>query len=88
VKYAQCVKIWPFDVLVLFQKCIQFLKPCVQFLMDTILNQAMCLVFGEEKGKHALITHVSHLKKSETCLYYARLLSQENGDASPFYLIA
>jgi hypothetical protein len=22
VKYAQCVKIWPFDVLILFLKCV------------------------------------------------------------------
>jgi hypothetical protein len=30
VKYAQCVKIWPFDVLLLFMMpCVQFLKPCV-----------------------------------------------------------
>jgi hypothetical protein len=28
VKYAQCVKTWPFDVLVMFLKCVQFLKPC------------------------------------------------------------
>jgi hypothetical protein len=26
------------DVLVLFLKCVQFLKSCVQFLVDTILN--------------------------------------------------
>jgi hypothetical protein len=32
VKYAQCVKIWPFDILVLF------LIPCVQF------SEALCSV--------------------------------------------
>jgi hypothetical protein len=41
MKYAQCVKIYPFDVLVLFLKCVQFLKYCVQFLRDTILNLAI-----------------------------------------------
>jgi hypothetical protein len=66
VKYAQCVRIWSFDVLVLFLKCVQFLKPCVQFLMDTILNLAMCSVSGEEKKRHALTRRVSHLRKRET----------------------
>jgi hypothetical protein len=32
-------------------------------------------VFGEEKGRCTLITHVSHLKKRETRMYYAHLLS-------------
>jgi hypothetical protein len=41
VKYAQCMTIWPFDVVVLFLKSVQFLKSCVQFLMDTILNLAI-----------------------------------------------
>jgi hypothetical protein len=35
VNYAQCVKIW------LFLKCVQFLKSCVQFLIETILNLAI-----------------------------------------------
>jgi hypothetical protein len=70
-----CVKIWPFDVFVLFLKCVQFLKPCVQFLMDTILNLPMCLVSGEEKGRRALTRRVSHLSKREThsnkaCLHF------------------
>jgi hypothetical protein len=47
VKYPQCVKVW------LFLKCVQFLKSCVQFLMDTILNVA-----NEKKGD-ALMQHVS-----------------------------
>jgi hypothetical protein len=72
---------------------VQFLKPCVQFLMDTILNLAMCLVSGEEKGRHTLLMRVSYLKKREMHLYYACLLSQENGDAqyggaTLFYLTA
>jgi hypothetical protein len=52
-----------------------------------------CSVSGEEKVRHALITRISHLKKMETRLYYAYLLSQEKrdtryGGASPFYLTA
>jgi hypothetical protein len=36
------VKIWQFDVLVLFLKpSVQFLKPSLQFLMNTILNLAI-----------------------------------------------
>jgi hypothetical protein len=80
VKYAQCVKIWPFDVLVLFLKCVQFLKSCVLFLMDTILNLAIvqflmkkkgdapmkCLsrIGGEGRRAHAM--HVSYLRRRET----------------------
>jgi hypothetical protein len=44
VKYAQCVKIRPFDVLVLF------LKPCVQFLMNSILNLAIVQFLMKNKG--------------------------------------
>jgi hypothetical protein len=43
-----------------------FLKPCVQFFMDTILNLTMCSVSSEEKGRHALTRHVTHLRKRET----------------------
>jgi hypothetical protein len=50
VKYAQCVKIWPLDVLVLFLKCVLFLKSCVQFLMDTILNLAIVQFLIKKKG--------------------------------------
>jgi hypothetical protein len=50
VKYARCVKIWSFDVLVLFLKCMQFLKSCVQFLMDTILNLAVVQFLMKKKG--------------------------------------
>jgi hypothetical protein len=32
-----------------------------------------CSVSGEEKGRHAVITSISHLKKRETRLYGARL---------------
>jgi hypothetical protein len=56
VKCAQCVKIWSFDVLVLF------LKTCVQFLMNIILNMAN-IQFP--------------MKKKETCSKYARLTSEE-----------
>jgi hypothetical protein len=50
VKYAQCVKIWSFDILVLLLKCVQFLKFCVQFLMDTILNLAIVQFLMMKKG--------------------------------------
>jgi hypothetical protein len=87
VKYAQCVKIWPFDVLILFLKCVQFLKPCVQFLMDTILNPAIvkflmkkkgdvhygaCLLC-QEKGDACCGGHVSYLRKRETLIMGARV---------------
>jgi hypothetical protein len=44
VKYAQYVKIW------LFLKCVQFLKSCVWFLMDTILNLAIIQFLIKNKG--------------------------------------
>jgi hypothetical protein len=44
VKYAQCVKTWPFDILVLF------LKPSDQFLMNTILNLAIVQFLMKNKG--------------------------------------
>jgi hypothetical protein len=60
VKYTQCVKIWLFDVLVLFLMCVQFLKPCVQFLMDTILNLIIVQFLVKKKGD-MLLLHVSHI---------------------------
>jgi hypothetical protein len=65
--------------LVLFLKCVQFMKPCVQLLMDTILNQAIVHFLmkkkgdmryrGESrisgKGRRALWGRVSYLKKRE-----------------------
>jgi hypothetical protein len=39
-----CVKIW------LFLKCVQFLKSCLQFLMDTILNPAIAQFLMKKKG--------------------------------------
>jgi hypothetical protein len=51
VKYTKYVKIWSFDVLVLFLKpCVQFLKPCIQFLMNTILNLVIVQFLMKEKG--------------------------------------
>jgi hypothetical protein len=50
VKYAQCVKIWSFDVLVLFLMFVQFLKSCVQFLIDTILNLTIVQFLMKQKG--------------------------------------
>jgi hypothetical protein len=87
VKYAQCVKIRPFDVLVLFLKCVQFLKPCVQLLMNTILNQTIVHFLMKKKGdmryrgvsrisgkwRRALWGHVSYPKKRETLIVGACL---------------
>jgi hypothetical protein len=44
------MKILPFDVLVLFLKCAQFLISCIQFLMDTILNLAIVQFLMKKKG--------------------------------------
>jgi hypothetical protein len=87
VKYAQCVKIWIFDVLVLFLKCMQFLKPCVHFLVDTILNLTIVQFFMKKKGdtryegvsrisrkrRCALCGHVSYMRQREACVMGARL---------------
>jgi hypothetical protein len=43
VKYAQYVKIWLFDVLVLFLKY-------VQFFMNTILNMSIVQFLMKKKG--------------------------------------
>jgi hypothetical protein len=52
-----------------------------------------CSVSNEEKGRHALITCVSHLRKWEMCSSYACLILNEkrdarSGGASLFYLTA
>jgi hypothetical protein len=60
VKYAQCVKIWPFDILILFLKCVLFLKSCVHFLMDIILNLAILQFLMKKKGD-APTQHASHI---------------------------
>jgi hypothetical protein len=81
------VKIWPFDVLVLFLKCMQFLKSCVQFLMDTILNLTIVQFFVKKTGdtlwicvshiggkmRHALATRISHRRYGETVYIGTRL---------------
>jgi hypothetical protein len=36
--------------LVLFLKCVQFLKPCIQFLMDSILNLVIVQFLMKKKG--------------------------------------
>jgi hypothetical protein len=36
--------------LVLFLKYVQFLKPCIQFLIDTILNLAIVQFLMKKKG--------------------------------------
>jgi hypothetical protein len=80
VKYAQCVKIWSFDVLVLFLKCVLFLKSCVQFLMDIVLNLTIVQFLMKKKGdahflrvsliggkgRRALAMRVSHRSQRET----------------------
>jgi hypothetical protein len=48
VKYAQCVKIW------------LFLKSCVQFLLDIILNLAIVLFLKKKKGD-ACSLHASRI---------------------------
>jgi hypothetical protein len=61
VKYAQCVKIW------LFLKCVHFLKSCVQFLMDTILNMLNAQFLVKKMGDtHGL--QASHIGgKGDVC---------------------
>jgi hypothetical protein len=71
---AQCVKIWPFvwkfwlsfDICVkiwLFLMCVQFLKSCVQFLMDTIVNPAIAQFLMKKNGDVLSGLCVSHLSK-------------------------
>jgi hypothetical protein len=81
VKYAQFVKIW------LFLKCVQFLKYCVRFIMDTVLNQTivqfLMKIKGDTstkrvspisiKGRRALWGHVSYLNKRDTLVMGACL---------------
>jgi hypothetical protein len=52
------VKIW------LFLKCVQFLKSCVQFLMDTILNPTIAQFLMKKKGD-ALSVRASHILVKE-----------------------
>jgi hypothetical protein len=80
VKYAQCLKIWPFDVLVLFLKCVQFLKSCVQFLIDIIPNLAIVQFLMKKKGDMPTKTRVSYVRRRETRPWNTRLLSEEKGD--------
>jgi hypothetical protein len=60
--------------------CVQFLKPCVQFLIDTILNLAIVQFLMKKKGdvcyggaspisikaRRSLWGRVSYLNKRET----------------------
>jgi hypothetical protein len=66
------VKIWPFDVLVLFLKCVQFLKPCVQFLMDTILNLEI-VQFLVKKKEDTLLLRSSAISGKGRCAIWARV---------------
>jgi hypothetical protein len=73
VKYVQCVKLWPFDVLVLFlMPFVQILKPCIQFLMDTTESDN-CSISDEEEGRRTYGTHVWHLRQRETHAMGVRL---------------
>jgi hypothetical protein len=75
VKYAQCVKIW------LFLMCVQFLKSCVQFLMDTTLNlvivQFVMKIKGDTPTKRASPISIKGRHALNKRVY---------GSASPFYL--
>jgi hypothetical protein len=55
VKYAQFVKI------LLFLKCVQFMKFGVQFLMDTIQNMTIAPFLMKRKGD-AHWLHVYHIR--------------------------
>jgi hypothetical protein len=84
VKYAQCVKTWPFDVLVLFLMCVLF-SEVLRLVSDghyTKLGNSS--VSDEEKGRHAHATTVLYLRRKETRPRNARLVSQEH--VYPFYL--
>jgi hypothetical protein len=68
VKFAQCVKIWPFvcKIGLSFDTCVKiwlFLKSCVQFLMDTILNLAIAQFLMKKNRDVLSVLRVSHLNK-------------------------
>jgi hypothetical protein len=65
VKYAQCVIIWPFDILVLFLKCAVSEALCLVF-NGHYTGSANCLVSDKEKERHALTMRISHLRQRET----------------------
>jgi hypothetical protein len=74
VKYAQYVKIWLFDVLDLFLKCVQFLKSCVKFLLDTIPNLAivefLMKIKGDAPNKHASPISIKGRRALWRCVSY------------------
>jgi hypothetical protein len=65
------------DVLVPFLKCVQFLKFCVQFLVDTILNLAI-VQFLMKKKRDAPTQRASHICGEGR--RNGRLMSDEKGD--------
>jgi hypothetical protein len=74
VKFAQCVKIWPFvcKIGLSFDICVKiwlFLKSCVQFLMDTILNLAIAQFLMKKNRDALLVLCVSHLNKQRRELW-------------------
>jgi hypothetical protein len=66
--------------LVLFLKCVQFMKPCVQFLMDTILNSTIVLFLIKKKGDVHYGGRITYHKKRERRinLYIMGLKSSEH----------
>jgi hypothetical protein len=86
VKYAKCVKIWPFDTLCSVSEVLCSFS-------DGQLNLAFVLPLVKAKGRRTLSMLVSHLKQRETHSKYVCLSSNTKGDtcyggASPFYLTA
>jgi hypothetical protein len=72
VKYAQCVKLWSFDILVLFLKCVVSEVLC-SVSNGKYIEYGKCSTSNEEKGRRAHITHVPHLRKREMHAIGARL---------------
>jgi hypothetical protein len=94
---AICVKIW--HPLVIW--CLDSISEALGAVFEALrsifdehyIKSGNCLVFDEEKMRHALIRHVSHPKERETQSNYTCLASEAKGDAhyggaSPFYLTA
>jgi hypothetical protein len=92
VKYAQSVKIWPSDVLILFSDALCAVSESLCSNSDRHYTESgNYLAPDEEKGRHALWGRVSNLNEIETLVMGAHLQSQKKrdthyGSVSPFYL--
>jgi hypothetical protein len=64
VKYAQCVKIWSFDFLVLFLKCVLSEVLC-SVSYGHYTESDNCSIFDKEKGRRVMATRVSHTRQRE-----------------------